>query len=98
MTPELTYLAWSALLTAVLWIPYIVGQVMSNGMLSAENYTDPTPRPSPLWVQRANRAHINSVETLAPFAVLVLILQVTNGFNETTATLARLTSCSLSSR
>ena len=72
MAPELTYLAWTALLTAVLWVPYIVGQVMTNGFLSGENYTDPTPRPVPLWVQRANRAHINAVEVFAPFAALIV--------------------------
>ncbi len=85
MTPELTYLAWTALLTAVLWIPYIVGQVVTNGFLSGENYRDPTPRPVPLWAQRANRAHLNAVETFAPFAALVWIIYVTNGANEMTA-------------
>ena len=40
MTPELTYLAWAALLTALLWIPYIAGQVMTNGFLSGELLKD----------------------------------------------------------
>ena len=88
MTPELTYLAWAALLTTVLWIPYIVGQVTTNGMLSPQDYKDPNPKTVPLWVQRANRVHINSVESLAPFAVLILIIHVTNQSNETTALLA----------
>jgi uncharacterized MAPEG superfamily protein len=73
MTIELTYLAWTALLTAALWIPYIVCQVATNGPLSGENYVDPAPRPVPLWGQRANRAHLNAVETFAPFAALVLV-------------------------
>ena len=34
MSVELTYLALTALLTAALWIPYIVSQVMTNGFLS----------------------------------------------------------------
>jgi len=76
MSVELKYLAWTALLTAGLWIPYIVCQVMTNGFLSGENYIDPAPRPVPLWGQRANRAHINAVETFAPFAALVLIAHV----------------------
>ena len=76
MSVELKYLALTAVLTAALWIPYIVCQVMTNGFLSGENYVDPTPRPVPLWGQRANRAHINAVETFAPFAALVLIAHV----------------------
>jgi uncharacterized MAPEG superfamily protein len=85
MTPDLTYLAWMALLTAVLWIPYIVGQVITNGFLTAENYRDPTPRSVPTWAQRANRAHINTVEVFAPFAALVLIAHVSGVANEMTA-------------
>ena len=85
MSVELTYLALTALLTAALWIPYIVSQVMTNGFLSGENYVDPTPRPVPLWGQRANRAHINAVEAFAPFAALVLIAHVAGKENAMTA-------------
>ena len=76
MSPELKYLALTALLTASLWIPYIISQVVTNGPLSGENYVDPTPRPVPLWGQRANRAHVNAVETFAPFAALVAVVQI----------------------
>jgi len=58
MTTDLQYLAYTAVLTASLWIPYIAAQVMTNGPLAAQNYLDPKPRPVPLWGQRANRAHI----------------------------------------
>ena len=78
MSTDLVYLALTALLTASLWIPYIVAQVMTNGLLSAQNYLDPTPRAVPLWGQRANRAHLNAVESFAPFAALVLIAHVAN--------------------
>ena len=77
MSPELKYLALTALLTGSLWIPYIVCQVMTNGTLQPANYVDPKPRPVPLWGQRANRAHINAVETFAPFAALVILVQLT---------------------
>jgi uncharacterized MAPEG superfamily protein len=78
MSPELKYLALTAILTGSLWIPYIVCQVVTNGTLQTTNYVDPTPRPVPLWGQRANRAHINAVETFAPFAALVILIQLTN--------------------
>ena len=85
MTTDLQYLAYTALLTASLWIPYIIAQVMTNGPLSGENYVDPKPRPVPLWGQRANRAHLNAVESFASFAVLVLIAHVAGKADSTTA-------------
>ena len=85
MSIELRYLAFTALLTAALWIPYIVAQVRTNGFLSGENYVDPTPRPVPLLGQRANRAHLNAVETFAPFAALVLVAHVAGKENGMTA-------------
>ena len=42
MTPDLKYLAFTAMLTAALWIPYVVAQVMTNGSLKPENYVDST--------------------------------------------------------
>ena len=63
MSIELKYLAYTALLTASLWIPYVVAQVRTNGPLIPENYVDPKQRPLPLWGQRAYRAHLNAVET-----------------------------------
>lgn len=85
MTTELTYLAYAALLTALLWIPYIVGLSKHNPNPPAESFKDPTPPELPAWVKRCDRAHINSVETLTPFAVFVLILAVTDQFNGMTA-------------
>ena len=85
MSTELRYLAYTALLTAALWIPYIVAQVRANGFLSGENYVDPAPRPVPLFGQRANRAHVNAVEAFAPFAALVLIAHVAGKENAMTA-------------
>lgn len=76
MTTDLRYLAFTALLTAALWIPYVIAQVRTNGPLAPPNYIDPTPRPLPLWGKRADRAYLNAVECFAPFAVLVLIAHV----------------------
>jgi uncharacterized MAPEG superfamily protein len=73
MTIDLWYLAYTAILTAALWIPYIACQVMTNGFLGAENYVDPAPRPVPLWGKRADRAYLNAVESFAPFAALVIV-------------------------
>jgi uncharacterized MAPEG superfamily protein len=88
MTTDLKYLAFTAILTAALWIPYIVCQVMTNGFLRPQNYVDPAARPVPLWGKRAERAYMNAVETFAPFAALVIVAHLTGESNATTAFLA----------
>ncbi len=85
MSTDLKYLAFTAMLTAALWIPYVVAQVMTNGSLKPENYADPTQRPLPLWGKRADRAYLNAVETFAPFATLVILIQLAGRANATTA-------------
>jgi uncharacterized MAPEG superfamily protein len=85
MSIELRYLAYTAFLTAALWIPYIISQVQTNGLLTPANYVDPTPRKVPLWGMRANRAQLNAVEAFAPFAALVLIAHVDSKENAMTA-------------
>jgi uncharacterized MAPEG superfamily protein len=85
MTTDLWYLVLTAMLTAALWIPYIAAQVMTNGALTGENYVDPKPRPVPLWGQRANRAHLNAIESFAAFAALVIVAQIAGKANGMTA-------------
>ncbi len=85
MTTDLKYLAFTAMLTAALWIPYIISQVMTNGFLAPANYVDPAQRPVPLWGKRADRTYLNAVEAFAPFAALVIIAHVTGKANATTA-------------
>jgi len=90
MTPDLTYLALTALLTVVLWIPYIAAQTMAKGIITATDYKDVAARSKemPDWVTRMNRAHINAVESFGPFAAVVLVVHVAGAANETTATAA----------
>ena len=84
MGSDFTYLTYTAMLTAALWIPYVISQVMTNGFLARQNYIDPTPRPVPLWGQRAHRAYLNAVEVFAPFAAVVILVHVTSKGNATT--------------
>ena len=85
MTTDLRYLAYTAFLTAILWIPYIVCQSMTNGFLAPPNYVDPEPRPVPLWGKRAHRAYLNAVESFAPFAALVIVAQLAGKADAMTA-------------
>jgi uncharacterized MAPEG superfamily protein len=85
MTVDLQYLAYTAFLTGALWIPYVVAQTLTNGPLRPPNYVDPAQRPLPLWGKRADRTYLNAVETLGPFAALVLIANVSGKANAMTA-------------
>jgi uncharacterized MAPEG superfamily protein len=76
MTTELTYLVLTALLTGTLWVPVVIGYVRSRGPLTPEAYRVAPTDPLPPWVNRANRAHLNAVESFAPFAAVVLAGQV----------------------
>jgi uncharacterized MAPEG superfamily protein len=85
MSTDLKYLAFTAILTASLWIPYVVSQVTTNGALKPPNYVDPTPRPLPAWGKRADRTYINAVENFAPFAALVIVVHLAGKANTMTA-------------
>ena len=85
MSTDLKYLAFTAILTASLWIPYVVAQVTNNGPLKPENYIDPTQRPLPPWGKRADRTYINAVENFAPFAALVIVAHLAGKANAMTA-------------
>jgi uncharacterized MAPEG superfamily protein len=76
MTKELCYLLFTALLTGILWIPVVIGMVLSRGPLKPADYKVAPVSPLPDWVNRANRAHVNAVENFAPFAAVVLIAHV----------------------
>ena len=73
MTTELFYLTLTALLTGVLWIPAVLGQVASRGVLTAEGYRSAPTSPLKDWARRADRAHINAVENFAIFAAVVIV-------------------------
>lgn len=78
MTPELRYLLFTALLTGTLWIPVVIGYVRTRGFLRPVDYKVAPTSPLPDWVNRANRAHLNAVESFAPFATAVLIGRLAN--------------------
>ena len=73
MRTELFYLLLTAILTGVLWVPVVIGYVLSRGPLKPSDYKVAPAVPLPAWVNRANRAHMNAVENFATFATVVLI-------------------------
>ena len=70
MDTQLTYLAWSAFLCIVLWLPYVLERIQSQGLGNVLTYPENPPAPA-AWAQRAQRAHLNLVEKPPAFAALV---------------------------
>jgi uncharacterized MAPEG superfamily protein len=74
MTSELYWLTLTAMLTGLLWVPYILQLIVQLGPVKA--VWDPTgahPHDAD-WALRAKRAHYNAVENLAVFAPLTLVV------------------------
>lgn len=71
MSVELHYLTYVALLTGLMWVPYILNEVMVRGVVDAVGYPE-NPKPLAPWARRLKAAHYNAVENLVVFGTLVL--------------------------
>ena len=87
MSPELEYLALAAVLTGLLWVPYILNEIMVRGLMDAVGYPQ-NPKPLAAWAQRLKNAHYNAVENLVVFAALVLVASAAGIHNPAIATAA----------
>ncbi len=76
MSGAMTYLAWTAVLTALIWVPYALNRIMVWGLIDAVGYPA-DPKPLAPWAQRMRNAHYNAVENLVVFAALVLVAHTT---------------------
>lgn len=76
MTTDMTMLIGSAVLTALLALPYTMGFIFTRGLYVMVGNREDFPAGSG-WIGRAHRAHLNMVENLVPFAALVLAAAVT---------------------
>ena len=85
MTTELYWLVLSILLTAVLWLPYIINRLVEQGFFTALWDPDGETSTKTAWAERLMNAHVNAVENLVLFAPLVIILQILDMNTELTA-------------
>lgn len=85
MTEELTYLGWLTVITALLWVPYILNMIKVRGLLDAVGYPE-NPKPMAPWANRMKAAHYNMIENLVIFGLLVLILNDAGISTDTTVT------------
>lgn len=83
MTIELTYLTYVALLTALMWMPYILNLIGVRGLVDAVGYPE-NPKPLAAWAQRLKAAHYNAVENLVVFAALILVAHAAGVSGEAT--------------
>lgn len=71
-TPELTYVALSAALTGLLWIPIVLNRFYEVGVWSTLKNPQRGAQPNADWAYRLTNAHRNAVENLVVFAPLAL--------------------------
>jgi uncharacterized MAPEG superfamily protein len=84
MTPDLKYLVWSAVLTFLQMVVAAFGANATVGLPALAGNRESLP-PIEGWAGRAARAHRNMLESIALFAILVLVAHVTQRANAQTA-------------
>lgn len=90
LTIELRYLVYSALFALVIWFPYILAAMGKRGLGSVAGYPTGVYGDLPEWAQRNQRAHVNLVENLVPFAALVIVAHLAGATDGMTAIAVRL--------
>lgn len=91
MNTDMRLLVYTALISIVMWLPYILAAIRSYGLKRmAGAYPTPSYASLPQWAQRLHRAHMNLVENIGPFAALVIVAQMTGAANAMTALGAQL--------
>ena len=84
MTPDLEMLVWSAALTLVQMLVAVGGATLQVGLPTLAGNREGLPSLTG-WAGRAARAHLNMLESLAVFAIVVLVAHLAGRANETTA-------------
>lgn len=85
MGPELRDLAVLSVVTALMWVPYILDRMRVRGLAATLGNPRDDAVPLSPWAQRAKRAHANAVENLVVFAALVMVAHGAGVHTETTA-------------
>ncbi|MGF1501634.1 MAG: MAPEG family protein [Paracoccaceae bacterium] len=88
VSAEVTWLAATALATALMWVPHILWLIGRDGLIGALMDGEHDIAYSTPWAARAHRAHRNAVENLAVFAALVLAVEASGTHDALTAAAA----------
>ena len=84
MTPDLQMLVWSAALALVQMLVAVAGAQTQLGLPMLAGNREDLPAVTG-WGGRARRAHLNMLESLVVFAIVVLVAHVAGRANESTA-------------
>jgi uncharacterized MAPEG superfamily protein len=84
MTTDLMMLTASAVLCALLFIPYGIAQTFVWGIPVSVGNRD-APPPLPAWAERGIRAQRNMLENFPHFAALVIVGYLVGASNDATA-------------
>ena len=84
MPIELQLLVWAAILTLIQMLVAVLGAQSQVGLPVLAGNRDSVPALTG-WALRAQRAHVNMLESLVIFAVFVLVAFAAGRLNETTA-------------
>lgn len=75
--PELKWLIYVTIFTALMWVPYILNRLVTRGLWpSLSNAAAETGETPTIWARRALRAHANAVENLIIFVPAVLVVSI----------------------
>ena len=85
MTTDLWMLVYAGILSAFFYLTYAFGNATTPGGLVWLFGNRETDLASPAWTKRAERAHRNLVENIAPFAILVFAAHLSGRASATTA-------------
>lgn len=84
MSIELEMLVWSAVLALVQMLVAVLGATTQVGLPRLAGNREAMPALGG-WAARAQRAHLNMLESLAVFAIAVLVAEIASRTNEMTA-------------
>ncbi len=84
MTPDLQMLAWSAALALVQMLIAVLGAMGQVGLTPLAGNREGLGEITG-WAGRARRAHLNMLESLAIFSIVVLVAHVSGRADATTA-------------
>jgi uncharacterized MAPEG superfamily protein len=84
MHPEILWLNYTLILTALMAFPYVIDRIAVRGIIATISNPSSTDLPQHEWAQRAQRAHANAIENLVVFAAAVLAVALVNLGNSAT--------------
>ncbi len=88
MKQELYWLTLTCLMTAIFWMPYVLGRFAEFGIFKVLMDGNADMSTQSAWAKRAIKAHKNAVENLVIFSTLVVVIVLSGQDSATTASAA----------